>query len=414
MKTIEEKARAYDEALEQARDELKTCGSMDCDAARQIFRFFPELEDSEDERIRKWLIKTLKGLCNSPIEIDGSYEMMLPAIAYLERQKVNTEGDFARGYNCGYENCLNSHGAEWFEKQKEQKPDDLSLDKLVEFFEKTAKQYDINLPHRGYDIYHLCKDLYSFIYTYLPVPKQKPVEWSEKDESILNNIVAYRYLNVDDLEWIKELPKRFSIQPKQEWSDEDEGIRKALVEYFSQPEDIDTIQGVRIEKVRAWLEKQKEQKPQGVYVDCTEHPEWYGMPSIEQKPAEWSEEETDFELRLMDCMSAAQQYSHEIEWDVVKMWAKELSELRPQPKQEWGEEDENKIESIKCLITTGRFVDTSTIQTIWNILDDLRPSWKPSEEQMNRLSSTIAKLRNDGFDYMAENLESIRDGLKKL
>lgn len=37
-----------------------------------------------------------------------------------EDQKVYTEGDFARGYDCGYECCLNSHGAEWFEKQKEQ------------------------------------------------------------------------------------------------------------------------------------------------------------------------------------------------------------------------------------------------------------------------------------------------------
>lgn len=37
-----------------------------------------------------------------------------------EEQKINTEGDFARGYDCGYECCLNSHGAEWFEKQKEQ------------------------------------------------------------------------------------------------------------------------------------------------------------------------------------------------------------------------------------------------------------------------------------------------------
>lgn len=41
-------------------------------------------------------------------------------LAYLEKQK-NLEGDFARGYDSGYANCLQSHGAEWFEKQKEQK-----------------------------------------------------------------------------------------------------------------------------------------------------------------------------------------------------------------------------------------------------------------------------------------------------
>ena len=55
-----------------------------------------------------------------------------------------------------------------------------------------------------------------------------------------------------------------------------------------------------------------------------------------------------------------------------------------QESAEWSEEDENKIESIKGLITMGRFADTNTIRTIWKLLDSLRPQphWKPSEEQM--------------------------------
>ena len=60
--------------------------------------------------------------------------------------------------------------------------------------------------------------------------EQKPVGWSEKDESILNNIIAYKYLNVDDLEWMKELPKRFGLQPKQEWDEEDETTIQAVIE----------------------------------------------------------------------------------------------------------------------------------------------------------------------------------------
>lgn len=34
----------YKEALERAKKELAACGSQDCDAARQIFRLFPELK----------------------------------------------------------------------------------------------------------------------------------------------------------------------------------------------------------------------------------------------------------------------------------------------------------------------------------------------------------------------------------
>ena len=58
---------------------------------------------------------------------------------------------------------------------------------------------------------------------------------------------------------------------------------------------------------------------------------------------------------------------------------------------EWSEEDENKIESIKGLITMGKFVDTNTIRTIWKLLDSLRPRphWKPSEEQMEWLESAV-------------------------
>jgi len=62
--TIEQKAKAYDEALERARKELHICGSIDCDATRQIFRFFPELKESEDEKIRKSLLEYLHTLPN--------------------------------------------------------------------------------------------------------------------------------------------------------------------------------------------------------------------------------------------------------------------------------------------------------------------------------------------------------------
>lgn len=54
--TQAEKAKVYDKALEKARKELQTCGSQDCDAARQVFRLFPELKESEDERIKREIL----------------------------------------------------------------------------------------------------------------------------------------------------------------------------------------------------------------------------------------------------------------------------------------------------------------------------------------------------------------------
>ena len=87
--------------------------------------------------------------------------------------------------------------------------------------------------------------------------------------------------------------------------------------------------------------------------------------------------------------------------------------VEPKP-TEWSEEDENKIESIKGLITTGRFADTSTIQTIWNILDDLRPSWKPSEEQMKLLLNIEGDLRAFQYNDKAKALAELYEQLKRM
>lgn len=76
--TQEEKAKAYDKAVEKAKKELNTYGSQDCDAARQIFGFFPELKESEDERIRKALIQHIIQHIK-----DKVYEEL---IAWLEKQ----------------------------------------------------------------------------------------------------------------------------------------------------------------------------------------------------------------------------------------------------------------------------------------------------------------------------------------
>ena len=76
MENYEQK---YKEAIEKAKKELQTCGSTDCDAARQIFRLFPELKESEDERIRNEIIQSIQdNMCI--IHKDK-------CIAWLEKQK---------------------------------------------------------------------------------------------------------------------------------------------------------------------------------------------------------------------------------------------------------------------------------------------------------------------------------------
>ena len=86
--------KKYKEALERARKELQACGTLDCDCARQMFRLFPELKESEDERIKKDLIGFFK---------DGEflYHKKEEIVEWLEKQSeklpvgfyyVNSEG----------------------------------------------------------------------------------------------------------------------------------------------------------------------------------------------------------------------------------------------------------------------------------------------------------------------------------
>lgn len=72
----------------------------------------------EDEKIRSAILLMMKVPRKEIFEAQGITKEQ--ALDWLEKQKFHTEGDFGRGYDCGYQACLNSHGAEWFEKQKEQ------------------------------------------------------------------------------------------------------------------------------------------------------------------------------------------------------------------------------------------------------------------------------------------------------
>jgi hypothetical protein len=83
--TTEQKAKAYDEALKVANNELRACGTFDCDCARQIFRLFPELKENkepDDEKVRKGLIELVK----------QSSEILEKKNQELEKQNQDLQG----------------------------------------------------------------------------------------------------------------------------------------------------------------------------------------------------------------------------------------------------------------------------------------------------------------------------------
>lgn len=182
----EQKAKAYDEALKQVKKELAACGSMNCDAARLIFRLFPQLRESEDERIRKALIQEFK-------------------------EKVQKSFEWKDG-------IPNNAVLAWLEKQKEQKPVEKKI--ALNGFEKALDSFLFDFAHSSitdcepkeyiknhstYLIKAAYKELNAQLKQDLFEAQQegrregyeaaknelKPTEWSEEDEKLFWGFTAY-------------------------------------------------------------------------------------------------------------------------------------------------------------------------------------------------------------------------------
>lgn len=215
--TQEQKARAYDEALEKARaryDKEPTDGYVGY--ANQILKeLFPQLAESEDERLlntiicgfETWKSNGMRTFNNTSVD---------DIISYLERRNPS----FRQIHNSVIcDNGLRT-GIE-LGKQKDQKStewDELQADfrNINEAFENGKKEV-VDNP----ESYGLCR----------------PAEWSGEDEKLLDfwlDVIDRNDWRMDEnfckasREFINRL-KSLSPQAKQEWNEEDEEMFDAFI-----------------------------------------------------------------------------------------------------------------------------------------------------------------------------------------
>ena len=259
---------------------------------------------------------------------------------------------------------------------------------------------------------------------------------------------------------------------------EDERVRKFLIGYFSELVDENSEWGLTKEtrdKIIAYLEKQKEQKPvegtalQKAFIsskiDYTleekcdasdyaetilptsvvygENEEEYKLHKIieaafiagqkkDKKPAEIHEPSNNELQRHQDelydfkVFAAKQAREHHISFVHDFEWNNFCAELlsyfnKKQKPAEWSEEDEEKInnisEIIEHCITIPYSGGTLTLSKEYKkelqcFLKSLRHSWKPSEEQMDALKEAYESY--DFCDGERSALESLYNDLKKL
>lgn len=189
--TIEQKAQRYDEAIEIAK---RINNEQQAQPFNIMTRVFPELAESEDDRIRKEMLQIAK-------ESEDSFYM---AMTPNKREKLIA----------------------WLEKQGEQNPV-ISEDALRE-----------GIAHFGITQYQIDNWLKKYVDVEKQV-EQKPTGWSEEDEELMkwsiNNLTELKnrfgeeYGKVDDcINWLKSLKERYTWKPSEEQIEVLESIRKIL------------------------------------------------------------------------------------------------------------------------------------------------------------------------------------------
>ena len=243
--------------------------------------------------------------------------------------------------------------------------------------------------------------------------------WSEDDENHVKSMLStiecckVRFPNSPavveaynaDAEWLKSLKDRVQPQTKQEWSKDDEEFISILIERINQLY-------VVSEKLCKYEDRDRLNP---------KHKDWLieKIKSLKPQPKqEWNEED---EKMLESCIDKMSMTAPNL-WEKEIDWLKSLKDrVRPQTKQEWSKEDEEMIDAIVAdILFTQKAHNHEVNQVIFgkeiDWLKSLNPQkhWKPSEEQLEALWDVIPHLPNceEDVDKITE-LSTLYDELKK-
>lgn len=172
----------------------------------------PELAESEDEKIRRWLCDYFSSIDKAWIHKDIT---CIDILRWLEKQKEQKKEKFPP-YVTGFKGHPDPAGTSDLEEAAK------------EYASKTLCDPDDG-PSTG-----LAKE--SFIAGAEWQKEQKPAEWSEEDEEILKllilNIGRYMYFGGMSSERILSFLKSLRPQQRQEWSEDEERLINTSISFL--------------------------------------------------------------------------------------------------------------------------------------------------------------------------------------
>lgn len=402
--------KKFKEALERAKDNYNAADSANINVnsfKNTLIALFPELAESEDEKIRKWIVNEIKIKHHNLDE--ENVDFVDKAIAWLEKQETSyIKRDVDDAYLKGVGDAKN----------------------------EIEKQYEANYQTR--------KDIATFIFNYKGDIKDR-AKWmdylgikvsfvkkqGEKEKDILEDAILDG--NEDGLiaETIRyKSEKQFEQKPTQspkamtKLEEKLSSLVVAAVHTYCEKNLLDTPHFVGL----ILGDKMAKEWSKGILTLAEEE-----LRKMRQKPAEWSEEDE----KMLDsiCISINEEsiaealrsrgVLHSIE-DLTTIlsnqinWLKSIKDrVQPQPKQEWSEEDKNFMYDTLSNLTELKDRYGEGYGNVGRCIDWLKSlrhqnRWKPSDEQMEILLQAVAYFGVSwaNKDYLA--LQSLYFDLKKL
>lgn len=427
-KLYEEEHEKYEGALERARGHHSVASHYDkADEIQELEHIFPELKESEDERIRKEMIDYLYKQGESVkyrfkdwiawLKKQGEQKPVVKRVY----QKFNIGDTLCRKgwaehtvesiydecedpvYVCRNDDGEESHIAfseqdKWSLKHDEQKPADKAEPKFKVGDWVVDKQSNILYVKNIYDSYYNVVDEQGRGYNYDIQPMNADCHlWTiqdTKDGDVLANKNGAIFINAGSSKNGGTLDCYCYISVQGEFYIEEHKTGSWFYKVNIKPatkEQRELLFSKMKEAGYEWDEEKKELK------------------KIEQKSA-WSEEDE----RVLDNILCSIDNG---EWlDIYQVnWLKSLKDrIVPQSKQEWSEEDIVKLNDVIRMIENSGNVK-SIIEHYTNWLKSLKDrvvpqnTWKPTEEQIDALLNV---LHPDEPNFC--ELKSLYEDLKKL
>ena len=420
--------KKYTESLERAKKVIKECGDNH-GRIKMIEQIFPELKESENEKIRKALIRNLTNQHSSNFPtVDGFTREQI--LSWLEKQgektdynpykatvesisamieKYANDGDLEDFYDNVAVKCHDAMEYDniWLEKQGEQKPSDKveSKFKVGDFIQiehgNTTKVLEVSgstyriVNCHGFESIRLISDIDSVSHLWtIQDAKDGDVLVANETIFIFKNIrhnMPYSYGGIDCTARFRNCIDEGGKDGRN-WTTSLQDI------YPATKEQRDTLFAKIKEAGYKWDAEKKKLK------------------KIEHNLA-WSEEDEkildeiidEYETRAYN--AAEESYLKDDCWDKAK-WLKSLKE-KIQQKQELNNEDIKIIKMIEDCLSFYKMTHCATLPSVETCIDwlkSLKPNhWKPSEEQLNEVKEAIGITGTNGIVLL-----SLYNDLKKL